>query len=161
MIPPAGTSTTTTAKSKEGSSRRLLLTVGALVVLALVVVGVVWGVIASRAKPAADQAADAASKFSTALYNGDLSTLRSVTCGQENQFYTNISDADFQKIYSAQKARNELVRTGDIKASKVTDDGAKAVVEVTAYQTSNPNEPQTVTINLQKDGSDWKVCTPR
>ncbi|GAC46805.1 hypothetical protein GOACH_01_01240 [Gordonia aichiensis NBRC 108223] len=161
VIPPAGTAAPTRTEDGTGSSRRLLLVIGAVIVAALVVAGVVWGVLASRAKPAADEAADTASKFSSALYNGDLSTLRSVTCGQENQFYTNISDADFQKIYSAQKARNELVRTGDIKASKVTDDGNKAVVEVTAYQTSKPDEPQTVTINLQKDGSDWKVCTPR
>ncbi|NED59941.1 DUF4878 domain-containing protein, partial [Streptomyces sp. SID10244] len=114
-----------------------------------------------RSPAPADEAADVAKEFSTALYEGDLSTLRSTTCGERHEFYTTISDADFQKIYDGQKTRNELIQVNDVKAVKVTGDGDQAVVEVSALHSSKPDAPQTVTINLQKSGDDWKVCTPQ
>ncbi|WAC56978.1 DUF4878 domain-containing protein [Gordonia sp. SL306] len=148
------------AKESSGS-RRWPLLVGAAVVVVIAVIGGIFAYMNLRAPAPADEAADVAKDFSTALYEGDLSTLRSTTCGERHEFYTTISDADFQKIYDGQKTRNELIQVNDVKAVKVTGDGDQAVVEVSAQHSSKPDAPQTVTINLQKSGDDWKVCTPQ
>jgi len=34
------------------------------------------------------------------------------------------------------------------------------VVEVVAVHTSTPDQPETVTLNLQREGDTWKVCNP-
>ncbi|NDZ97342.1 DUF4878 domain-containing protein [Streptomyces sp. SID6673] len=152
-----------TSKPKPESSgrRRWPLLVGAAVVVVIAVIGGIFAYLNLRSPAPADEAADVAKEFSTALYEGDLSTLRSTTCGERHEFYTTISDADFQKIYDGQKTRNELIQVNDVKAVKVTGDGDQAVVEVSALHSSKPDAPQTVTINLQKSGDDWKVCTPQ
>ncbi|MDY6810419.1 MAG: DUF4878 domain-containing protein, partial [Actinomycetota bacterium] len=173
VIPPtspsdraSGATTSATEKSrgtsgeKKRGSRRWWIAAAAVVVV-LAVAGAVFGFLNLRPPAPADEAADTAEEFSTALYEGDLATLRSITCGERQQFYASISDADFQKIYDGQRARDELVRIDEIKAVKLTGDGEQAVVEVSAVQSANPDQPQTVTINLQKSGEEWKVCTPQ
>ena len=90
------------------------------------------------------------------MYNGDLQTLRNVTCGNKLAYYQNMQDGDWTKLYQSQKARNELVKVESINAVRV--DGNTALVEVTAVNTSTPNQPQRVAINLQKQGDNWKVC---
>ena len=44
--------------------------------------------------------------------------------------------------------------------SVVVEGGDQAVVEVVAVHTNAPDQPETVTLNLQRDGDDWKVCNP-
>ena len=131
----------------------------ALVVVAAVVVGIVLAYTMRTPAPA-DEAAEVALDYTTALYEGDLSTLRSVTCGELNAFYTDFDDAAYQKTYEAQKARNELVQTQSINAVRVVEGGDQAVVEVVAVHTSTPDQPETVTLNLQREGDTWKVCNP-
>ena len=112
-------------------------------------------------KPApADKAAEAAVTYVTAMNNGDLATLRQITCGDQHEFYTKISDADYANLFASQKARNELVNISGVRAAKVVD-GKRAVVEVNAFRTEQPNTILPTSINLQKVDGTWKVCSPR
>ncbi|GAA1460180.1 hypothetical protein [Williamsia maris] len=156
-IPPA---TTSTKAAAVGRSRRVVLWVASIVVIVVAIAAVVIALVATRgepAKPDADQAADAATTYTTALSNGDLSTLRSITCGERKQFYDTVSDEAFRQQFETQKANNELVDVRGVKAARV--DGSDAVVEVTAFNTGTPEKTTDVALRLRKDGDDWKVCT--
>ena len=146
--------------ARSGRKKWPWLVGAAVLIAALVAAGIaIWFQV--RPVAPADEAADAAKTYSKALEDGDLSTLRSVTCGAEQQFYTGVSDADFTRTYEQQKARNQLLKVTEVTASKVTEDGKSAVVEVVAIHTDKPDDAQQVTITLQKSGDEWKVCRPQ
>ena len=145
-------------RKKRGKG--LLIAAAAIVVAIVAVVGGIFAYNNLQAPAPADEAATVAMDYTTALYEGDLGTLRSVTCGELNAFYSDFDDAAYQRTYEAQRARNELVQTQSINAVRVVEGGNQAVVEVVAVHTNAPDQPETVTLNLQRDGDDWKVCNP-
>ena len=100
-----------------------------------------------------------ATQYTTALSNGDLTTLVEITCGTDHDFFASQDPAAYQQTFNSQKARNELVQFGEIRAVRV--DGDQAVVELPAAPGNRPQEQELVTINLQKSGDDWKVCAPQ
>ncbi|GAB44491.1 hypothetical protein GOTRE_066_00640, partial [Gordonia terrae NBRC 100016] len=154
VIPGSGPAS---QKKKRGKG---LLIAAAVVVVIVAVVGGIFAYNSLRGPAPADEAATVAMDYTTALYEGDLSTLRSVTCGELNAFYSDFDDAAYERTYEAQRARNELVQTQAINAVRVVEGGNQAVVEVVAVHTNTPDQPETVTLNLQRDGDDWKVCNP-
>ncbi|UKO91832.1 hypothetical protein IHQ52_23350 [Gordonia amicalis] len=156
QVIPGSKPSKTTKKRGKGP----LIAVVALLVVIVAAIGGIFAYQNMTATPPADEAAEVALDYTTALYEGDLETLRSVTCGELHAFYTDFDDAAYQKTYDAQKARNELVQTQAINAVRVVEGGDLAVVEVVAVHTSSPETPETVTLNLQRDGDAWKVCNP-
>ena len=150
--------TSTKAGEKRNRGRIIAATVAAVVVV-VAVVGGIFAFVALREPAPADEAADAANRYISALSSGDLNTLREVTCGREQAFYQSQQPDQFQKIFNAQRDRNELIKFGEIKAVRV--DGNTAVVELPVAPGNRPQEQELTTINLQKSGDDWKVCTPQ
>ena len=105
----------------------------------------------------ADVAADRALEYVTALQDGNIVVLRSITCGEALERFTTMSDQEFAEDHQIQKANNELVGVDGVKASKIIDDGDAAVVEVITYKTATPDEKLDVALTLSKVDSKWKV----
>ncbi len=105
------------------------------------------------------KAAQVAQTYGNALYTGDLTTLRSITCGPKQKEFSQWDgkEEQYQKIYEQQKAADQLIRINGISAAMINEDGT-ANVQVQAVNTSRPNEPQEVIIVLRKIEGDWKVC---
>jgi hypothetical protein len=125
------------------------------------VVAAVIGVLASGGDDPeipADVAADRALEYTTALRDGDIVTLRQITCGEAQQRFTTMSDQEFAEDHRIQQQNNELVGVDGVKASKIVNDGNGAVVEVVAYKTLTPDEKLDVALTLSKIDGEWKVC---
>ncbi|MFT4087162.1 MAG: DUF4878 domain-containing protein, partial [Gordonia sp. (in: high G+C Gram-positive bacteria)] len=126
----------------------------AAVVLVLIVVAafLVW--FFTVAESDQSKAADATKEYKTAMADGDLSKLRSVTCGELQQYYQGLSDADFARTYESQKKRNEIPEFKDITGVAVDGDTARVGVEVT----TTDHGSSTAQITVHKIGGEWKVC---
>ncbi len=139
----------------------MVLWVASIAVIVVAVAAVVIAVVATRddaPKPAADQAAEVATTYAKALSDGDLTTLRAVTCGERKKFYDTVDAGAFRQQFQTQKANNELIGVRAVKAARVVDPG-NAVVEVTAFSTSDPDKTTDVALRLHKEGQEWKVCS--
>ncbi|MFZ2240796.1 MAG: DUF4878 domain-containing protein, partial [Gordonia amarae] len=128
-------------------------------VVAVVAVVVALLLNSNKSTPEVDRAAQAAQTYGNALYTGDLTTLRSITCGPKQKEFSQWDgkEEQYQKIYEQQKAADQLIRINGISAAMINEDGT-ANVQVQAVNTSRPNEPQEVIIVLRKIEGDWKVC---
>lgn len=141
--------------------RKLLVWASSVAAIIVAVVVVVVAVLASRGSPAvpqADQAADVAQKYATALSNGDLTTLRDVTCGDRKQFYDSTDPQAFAAQYQAQKDAGRLVEVRGVKAARVVDP-TNAIVEVSAALTGAPDKTSDVVLRLESQDGTWKVCS--
>lgn len=142
------------------SHKGLWVGVAALVAI-VAVVAVVIGLVSAggdSSKPAADVAAERALEYTTALREGDIDALRSITCGEAQARFANMSDEAFAAAHRAQEAHNELVGVDGVKASKIVEGGNSAVVEVSAYKTGTPQQKLDVALTLSKVDGVWKVC---
>lgn len=102
--------------------------------------------------------------FTTALRDGDLATLRTVTCGPLGTFYAGIADPDFAAVHEAAVASRTIPEVDSIDAITVTepaegsvDTTATAIAQVTA-RTDPAGVPSVRTFDLAHEGEDWKVC---
>lgn len=160
-IPPAGgAQQNRTGGGPTKSGKGLWFALAALVLIAAVVAAVI-AVVASGEETSevpADVAAARALEYTTALRDGDIITLRQITCGQAEQRFTSMSDEEFAEDHRIQEENNELVGVDGVKASKIVNDGNGAVVEVIAYKTLTPDEKLDVALTLSKIDGEWKVC---
>jgi hypothetical protein len=160
-IPPAGGTTQSRPASRPKKSRKGLWFGLAALVVIIAVVAAVIGVLATGGEEPevpADVAAERALEYTTALRDGDIITLRQITCGEAQQRFTTMSDQEFAEDHRIQQQNNELVGVDGVKASKIVNDGNGAVVEVVAYKTLTPNEKLDVALTLSKIDGEWKVC---
>ncbi|GAA4682454.1 hypothetical protein [Gordonia humi] len=142
-----------TEPAKKGRGKVIAAAVAVLVVVVAIVIGAFY--MFSDDSPES-KVADAATSYQEAMNGGDLSTLREVTCGADNAYYSKISDEEFAKAYATQKDRNELMRFDEVNA--VAIDGDTARVGVDLYNSGDPSKKVPAQITLQKVGDDWKVC---
>ncbi|MBT0566190.1 hypothetical protein [Williamsia sp. CHRR-6] len=143
------------------SSKKVAVWIASLAVIVVAVAAVIGAVLLTRddpAKPEADVAAETATKYTSALAAGDLTTLRAISCGERKQFYDRVDPAAFKQQFETQKANNELVAVRDVRAAKVVDP-ENAVVEVLAFVTKTPEKTVPVVLKLRKESSGWKVCS--
>jgi hypothetical protein len=160
-IPPAGGVAQNRPDNRPKKSRKGLWFGLAALVVIIAVVAAVIGVVASGGEEPevpADVAAERALEYTTALRDGDIITLRQITCGEAQQRFTTMSDQEFAEDHRIQQQNNELVGVDGVKASKIVNDGNGAVVEVVAYKTLTPNEKLDVALTLSKIEGEWKVC---
>ncbi|MCF8608626.1 DUF4878 domain-containing protein [Gordonia sp. HY285] len=139
---------------KKGRGKVVAALVAVLVVVAAVAVGA-WYLL--KGSSPESEVADVATSYQEAMTDGDLSKLRDITCGEENKYYTTVSDEDFSKAYETQKNRNELMTFDDVDSVAIDGDTARAGVNM--YNTSDSSKKMPAQITLHKVGDDWKVCT--
>ncbi|MCB0932281.1 MAG: DUF4878 domain-containing protein [Mycobacterium sp.] len=134
------------------------LVIGVLVAV-LLVAGVVGGVMYKRhAERAAQQQAvrSAIETFDSAVRNGDLATLRDVTCGQLHDNYVKYDDSTWTDTYSKIMAAKQYPVVASV--DQVVVNGTHAEANVSSYMAFEPTTTSTRSFDLQLRDNQWKIC---
>ena len=133
----------------------ILLALAALVVAALVAFLLVHR--ATTAKTARVGAVRSTiQSFDNALRNGDLGTLRSVTCGTTKQTYDNYDDKAWADAYARILEAKQYPVVASIDEIVVNGDHAEA--NVTSYMAFDPSTTSTRSFDLQYRDDEWRIC---
>ncbi|GAC58476.1 hypothetical protein GOHSU_41_00130 [Gordonia hirsuta DSM 44140 = NBRC 16056] len=143
----------TTPPAETKSRAKLGALLAALI--ALIVAGVLIWWFVFHTSPQ-NRAADAARTYQTAMNDGDLSKLQSITCGEEQKYYQSVSPEEFRKAFESQQARNQMMAFKNVTGVAV--DGNTARVGVDVYSIGDPDVTTSAQITLHRIDGDWKVC---
>jgi hypothetical protein len=132
-----------------------------LIILALAAVAVLGTVLLthSNRKPKAsqeDQVRSTIQSFDVAVQNGDLPTLRSITCGNMRDDYTNYDEHEWTDTYRRVAAAKQYPVVANI--DQVVVNGNHAEANVTAFMAYAPQVRSTRSFDLQYRDDQWKIC---
>jgi hypothetical protein len=132
-----------------------------LIILALAAVAVLGTVLLTRSdrKPKAsqeDQVRSTIQSFDVAVQNGDLATLRSITCGNMRDDYVNYDEREWNDTYRRVAAAKQYPVVADI--DQVVVNGNHAEANVTAFMAYAPQVRSTRSFDLQYRDDQWKIC---
>ena len=94
--------------------------------------------------------------FDNAIQQGDLATLRSITCGQTRDNYVDYDDRSWAETYSKVLAARQYPVVASI--DEVVIDGDHAEANVTSYMAYDPAVRSTRSFDLQFRDDQWKIC---
>lgn len=94
--------------------------------------------------------------FDTAVRNGDLATLRDVTCGQTRDSYVAYDDKTWADTYSKISGAKQYPVVASIDDVVVNGDHAEA--NVTSYMAFDPETKSTRSFDLQFGDDQWRIC---
>lgn len=94
--------------------------------------------------------------FDTAVRNGDLATLRNVTCGQTQDNYVSYDDGTWADTYARLSAAKQYPVIASI--DEVVVNGEHAEANVTSYMASDPASTSIHSFDLQFRDNQWKIC---
>lgn len=127
----------------------LLLVIAALVAVAILVI-----VLFARSgdKAQVDQVRNTIETYNEAVTDGDLETLRSVTCGGYDEF----DDDQWQAVHTqvVDAKQNPVVYSVD----EIVVNGDHAEANVTSYIAADPAETSIRSFDLVKTDGQWKIC---
>ncbi len=156
LIPPRGDA------PKLPSNRRSWGWVIALllVIAALVAVAILGTVLLTRGKESKasqeDKVRSTIQNFDVAIQNGDLATLRSITCGVTRDSYVNYNDRAWAETHSRVAAAKQYPVVASIDQVVVNGDHAEA--NVTTFMAYAPQTRSTRSFDLQFRDEQWKIC---
>ena len=132
-----------------------------LIILALAAVAVLGTVLLTRnnKKPNAsqeDRVRSTIQSFDVAVQNGDLSTLRSITCGNMRDDYVNYDEREWNDTYHKVAAAKQYPVVANI--DQVVVNGRHAEANVTAFMAYAPQVRSTRSFDLQYRDNQWKIC---
>lgn len=132
-----------------------------LAVLGLIAATALGVFIVKRSAAAAREAQEQAVRtsietFDTAIREGDLSTLRSITCGQSRDAYVNYDEDAWADTYARVSAAKQYPVVASIDQVVVNGDQAEA--NVTSYLAADPATASTRSFDLQFRDDQWKIC---
>lgn len=131
-----------------------------LVIAALVAIAVLGTVLLTRdSQPQVsqeDRVRTAIEDFDAAVQNGDLATLRSITCGATRDSYVNYDDRVWSEIHSRVAAAKQYPVVASIDQVIINGDHAEA--NVTTFMAYAPQTRSTRSFDLQFRDDQWKVC---
>jgi hypothetical protein len=131
-----------------------------LIILALAAVAVLGTVLLTRSKkPKAsqeDQVRTTIQSFDVAVQNGDLATLRSITCGNIRDSYVNYDEGAWGDTYRRIATAKQYPVVASI--DQVAVNGGHAEANVTAFMAYAPQVRSTRSFDLQYREDQWKIC---
>lgn len=132
-----------------------------IVVLAALAAAGILGLVllqrANSAQAAKEQAVRSTIQtFDTAVRDGDLATLRTVTCGRTRDDYVAYDDAAWADAYSRVSAAKQYPVVASIDELVIEGDHAEA--NVTSYMAFDPATTSTRSFDLQFRDDQWKIC---
>jgi hypothetical protein len=132
-----------------------------LVILALAAIAVLGTVVLThgnkkRAGSSEDQVRNTIGSFDVAVQNGDLTTLRGITCGDIRDGYVNYDEDSWADTYRRVAAARQYPVVASIDQVVVNDGHAEA--NVTAFMASAPQVRSTRSFDLQYRDNQWKIC---
>ena len=96
--------------------------------------------------------------FDVAVQDGDLATLRSITCGATRESYVNYDDRAWADKHAQVAAGKQYPVVASIDQVAVNGDSAEA--NVTTFMAYDPASRSTRSFDLQRVDGDWKICQP-
>jgi hypothetical protein len=131
-----------------------------LVIAALAAVAILGTLLLTRDEPAAvsqeDQVRTTIQNFDTAIQKGDLSTLRTITCGATADGYVRYDDGQWSDIHSRVAAARQYPVVASIDQVVVNDGHAEA--NVTSFMAFDPATRSTRSFDLEFRDEQWKIC---
>ena len=156
MIPPRGEA------PKPPKKRRSWGWVVAIVVIiaALAAIAILGTILLTRnSAPAVSQEEMVRStiqEFDIAVQNGDLATLRSITCGATRDSYVRYDQKAWAETHSRVAAAKQYPVVASIDQVVVNGDHAEA--NVTTFMAYAPQTRSTRSFDLQFRDEQWKIC---
>lgn len=130
--------------------------IAGLLVLAAVVGLLVWQRSNAAKASRANMVRTTIEAFDGAVRDGDLSTLRSITCGQTRDSYVNYDQQAWDDTYAKIAAAKQYPVVASIDQVVVNGDHAEA--NVTSYMAYDPATTSTRSFDLQFSDGGWKIC---
>jgi hypothetical protein len=131
-----------------------------LVIAALVAVAILGTVLLTRGSTPKvseeDKVRTTIQNFDVAVQNGDLATLRSITCGSTRDNYVNYDDRAWTDTHARVAAAKQYPVVASIDQVVVNGDHAEA--NVTTFMAYAPQTRSTRSFDLQFRDDQWKVC---
>lgn len=132
-----------------------------LIILALAAVAVMATVLLThghkrKAASQEEMVRGAIQRFDVAVQNGDLATLRSLTCGDIRDGYVSYDEKAWRETYQRVAAAKQYPVVASIDQVVVDDGHAEA--NVTAFMAYAPQTRSTRSFDLQYRDDQWKIC---
>jgi hypothetical protein len=131
-----------------------------LVIAALAAVAILGTVLLSRDDAPAvsqeDMVRTTIQNFDTAIQRGDLSTLRTITCGETADSYIRYDDKQWKDIHARVAAARQYPIVASIDQVVVHDSHAEA--NVTSFMAFDPSTRSTRSFDLEFRDEQWKIC---
>lgn len=156
VIPPRGEAPKPPAQRRSwGWVVAVVLVIAALVAIA--VLGTVLLTRDSQPKVSQEEMVRAAiEEFDTAIQNGDLATLRGITCGSKRDSYVKYDDKTWAEIHERVAAAKQYPVVASIDQVVINGDHAEA--NVTAFMAYAPQTRSTRSFDLEFRDDQWKIC---
>ncbi|MGV0836306.1 Rv0361 family membrane protein [Mycolicibacterium thermoresistibile] len=103
-----------------------------------------------------DRVRETIETFDTAIQNGDLATLRSITCGSKRDTYVNYDEQAWAETHRRVAAAKQYPVVASIDEVVVNGDHAEA--NVTSFMAYAPQTRSTRSFDLQFRDDQWKIC---
>ncbi|TPG29849.1 DUF4878 domain-containing protein [Mycolicibacterium hodleri] len=131
-----------------------------LVIAALAAIAILGTVLLSRDDPPAvsqqEMVRTTIQNFDTAIQNGDLSTLRTITCGETADTYVKYDDKQWNDIHSRVAAARQYPIIASIDQVVVHEGHAEA--NVTTFMAFDPSTRSSRSFDLEFRDDQWKIC---
>ena len=131
-----------------------------LVIAALVAVAVLGTVLLTRgSQPKVsqeDMVRSTIQNFDVAIQNGDLATLRSITCGATRDNYVKYNERAWADTHARVAAAKQYPVVASIDEVVINGDHAEA--NVTTFMAYAPQTRSTRSFDLQFRDEQWKIC---
>ncbi|KUI32334.1 hypothetical protein AU195_08750 [Mycobacterium sp. IS-1496] len=131
-----------------------------LVIAALVAIAILGTILLTRGAGSSasqeDQVRATIEQFDVAIQNGDLATLRGITCGAKRDSYVNYDDKAWEETHKRVAAAKQYPVVASIDQVVVNGDHAEA--NVTAFMAYAPQTRSTRSFDLEFRDDQWKIC---
>lgn len=131
-----------------------------VIVLALAAIAILGTVLLTRGKHSKmsqeDQVRQAIQSLDIAIQTGDLTALRSLTCGSTRDGYVDYDERDWAETYRRVSAAKQYPVIASI--DQVVVNGAHAEANVTTFMAFDPQVRSTRSLDLQFRDDQWKIC---
>jgi hypothetical protein len=131
-----------------------------VIVLALVAIAILGTVLLTRGKHSKisqeDQVRHTIQEFDIAVQTGDLTALRSITCGTTRDGYVDYDEHAWQETYQRVSAAKQYPVIASI--DQVVVNGQHAEANITTFMAYDPQVRSTRSLDLQYRDDQWKIC---
>ena len=131
-----------------------------VVVLALIAIAVLGTVLLTRGKHTKvseeEQVRHTISQYDIAVQRGDLTALRTITCGTARDGYVDYDERAWQETYQRVSAAKQYPVIASI--DQVVVNGQHAEANVTTFMAYDPSLRSTRSLDLQYRDDQWKIC---
>lgn len=131
-----------------------------VLVLALAAIAILGTVLLTRGKHSKasqeDRVRHTIQTFDAAVQRGDLTTLRTLTCGTTRDGYVDFDEHEWAQTYRRVSAARQYPVIASI--DQVVVNGPHAEANVTTFMAYDPRLRSTRSLDLQYRDDQWKVC---